>query len=105
MRQSKNNSTRIHGKVIPRHKVNRNDLFTFDHYESTTLTITPEEIRLVDNYFRKTDENNSPDSAIFEIIVNQKESIERLLQYFDINGSKNEDMPIKLYQAMENYAR
>lgn len=79
MEHSKNNM-RISGDIIPRHKVKGNPkLFHFDHYESTTLTITSEEISLVDNCFR-LDETNYTDSAMFEVKVNQKDSIARLIR-------------------------
>lgn len=100
------NNPYLSGEIIPRHKVKGDpQLFHFDHYESTTLTITPEDIRLVDHYFRKPDETISPDSAIFEIIVNQKESITCLLQYFEIIEDNVEDVLDNLYKAMERYAR
>ena len=99
------NNPYLYGEIIPRHKVKGNALFHFDHYESTILTITPKEIRLVDNYFRKSNETISPDSAIFEIIVNQKESITCLLQYFEIIEDNVEDVLDNLYKAMERYAR
>ena len=104
--EQNHNSTSVSGEIIPRHKVKGNpQLFHLDHYESTTLTITPEEILLVDNYFRSLHEPVSDDSPIFEVKVKQKESIAKLIRYFNIKVCKEDDILSGLYETMDGYAR
>lgn len=93
----------ISGEIIPRHKVKGDSLFHFDHYESTTLAITTECIRIEDHYYKTFD--SAPDTTIFVIKIKDKESIARLLQYFDINTDDNGNPLQSLYEAMESYAR
>lgn len=94
----------VSGEIIPRHEVKGNALFHFDHYEYTALTLTPECIRIADNYFNKFDTKSS-DSTMFEIIINDKESITRLIKYFDIDSRNDRNILQSLYEAMENYAQ
>lgn len=93
----------IRGEIIPRHKVYGDSLFHFDHYESTILTITHEEISLVDYYFRRYE--TSTDTPIFELKVKRKDSMARLNQYFGISACNGEDLPNCLYKAMASYAQ
>lgn len=103
MEHSHNNNPYISGEIIPRHKVNGDDLFHFDHYESTILTITSEGISLVDYYFRYHE--TSSDTPIFELKVKRKDSIARLIQYFDLNACKENDILNSLYKAIASYAQ
>lgn len=103
-RNSHGTITCVSGEIIPRHEVKGDVLFHLDHYESTTLTIQPEYIRIADNYFNKFDAKPS-DPTMFELLINDKESISLLIQYFDLRASEDRDLLKSLYEAMERYAR
>lgn len=95
---------RVEGDIIGIHKVKGDELFHFDHYESTYLSVSRDLIYIVDNYYRK--KNKGEPDPIFKVhTTGGTEAIACLINHFKIDVSEPYNILKNLFASMKSYAR